>query len=282
MVRAAHQVRAQRMSSPTAGPSAPAHRVGAAGRGLPGATVRARIPSVHPVTGAGATDQRPWARDLRPAAPAVRQNCCGRSHVVGRRGAALGPAAEVDSRRVHAAAAAALFRDLGQKQPGARDAASKSYEYRPDQDVESRGHSEDQDYACRQQQQRRDRDRSNRRSVRRRRYRRSRRMCPRLPSESLRLPKQDHERTGSCREDTALTRCRAGSARPQLAIDHRVGCFERAGPAGQQIFLPWAEGRSVRNVAPHPGSCDRPERPRRPGWLSAGRPGRRRRRSWCR
>jgi hypothetical protein len=49
---------------------------------------------------------------------------------------------EVDSRRVHAAAAAALFRDLGQEQPGARDAAGKSYEYRHDQDVESRGHSE--------------------------------------------------------------------------------------------------------------------------------------------
>jgi hypothetical protein len=35
----------------------------------------------------------------------------------------------------------------------------------------------------------------------------------------------------------------AESARPELAIDHRAGCFERAGPAGQQIFLPWAEGR---------------------------------------
>src|ERR1700683_451577 len=58
-------------------------------------------------------------------------------------------------------AIAALFRDLGEEQPGARDAASKSYEYRPDQDVESRRHSEDQDYACSQQQQRSDRGRSN-------------------------------------------------------------------------------------------------------------------------
>jgi hypothetical protein len=40
-----------------------------------------------------------------------------------------------------------LFRDLGQEQPGARDAASKSHDYRPDQDVQPRGHSEDQDDA---------------------------------------------------------------------------------------------------------------------------------------
>ena len=55
--------------------------------------------------------------------------------------------------RVTSGAAAALFRDLGEEQPGARDAANKSYEYRPDQDVESRVHSEDQDGACSQQQQ---------------------------------------------------------------------------------------------------------------------------------
>ena len=57
--------------------------------------------------------------------------------------------------------AAALFRDLGEEQPGARDAASRSYEYRPDQDVESRVHTEDQAGACSQQQQRSARGRSN-------------------------------------------------------------------------------------------------------------------------
>ena len=46
-----------------------------------------------------------------------------------------------------AGAEAALFRDLGEEQPGARDAADKSHEHRPDQDIQSRVHSEDQDDA---------------------------------------------------------------------------------------------------------------------------------------
>src|SRR6202034_3192663 len=51
----------------------------------------------------------------------------------------------------------ALFRDLDQEQPRARDAADKSCEYRGNQDVQSRALAEDQDYPRSQQQRRRER-----------------------------------------------------------------------------------------------------------------------------
>jgi hypothetical protein len=46
----------------------------------------------------------------------------------------------------------------------------------------------------------------------------------------------------SAGEDTAVSRSRAEWARPQLALDHRAGCFERAGLPKELVTLREDEG----------------------------------------
>jgi hypothetical protein len=65
-------------------------------------------------------------------------------------------AARAYVKRCTAEGLTALFRDLDQEQPGARDAADKSHEYRRNQDVQPCVLAEDQDYPRGQQQRRRE------------------------------------------------------------------------------------------------------------------------------